>query len=688
MKRPSTGVAVLVGLLAVAGLVSVYHQSGTGVAVVQEAVSAPSSPVALLQDDDAEEELGHEWQATQMLDEDHGDIDLDLNPSSEDMLEDDGGEQEDQHEEMLYQIGDQEFLAPSQGGVEDMALEVERALAHEQKLLKKIDARATKHQRVDIDVVAGQIGKRGGPGPRGYMGPKGFPGPRGYRGPRGYMGARGIQGIQGIKGVKGDDGKTGPTGKTGPVGPRGPQGPLGRRGREGLRGPEGTVGPNGAPGKPGKMGEMGPPGPPASVGKTGLRGPRGPRGPPGIDGVDGQRGPQGPRGKKGMDGDTGPRGYSGYTGDRGKSQCGLASDRGKRICCGEVAGSGFRKVSWNTFMIDVNTEKCNFRGQPKYFTSVFGTSHHWGMWTQDDIVSSDPNRKTMDPRKFRVYLQASHHVHMSHVHHYKYSLRWCGVGDTPAPPLTKYAMCCGSQKKGWRQYGSQGLYMDVDMGGCGWPQEKSGQTGGLKEPPPTIFAELSDSTCRDKVFTSQTSRCAATVRGVQSIYSAANRKFRVYMRSLPGKQGLNAARSAQNHWRINWCAFKRAHPTPKPGFPCTAPRLLAGATSSNTQRTITNDGSICCGTTGDNWKDGGAGFLKQEVNMAMCGFKYPPTTILTGLRGKTHTARRAGGASSYTTTGDFNKIVVYAWTGGIGNFPAYKAHRDAWKVEWCAVGRK
>ena len=43
-----------------------------------------------------------------------------------------------------------------------------------QILLGKIDKRANDHQRVELKIVAGQIGKRGPPGPVGYPGPKGF----------------------------------------------------------------------------------------------------------------------------------------------------------------------------------------------------------------------------------------------------------------------------------------------------------------------------------------------------------------------------------------------------------------------------------------------------------------------------------------------------------------------------------
>lgn len=37
----------------------------------------------------------------------------------------------------------------------------------------QVAKRAEKHQRVDINIKAGQIGIRGRPGPRGYEGPKG-----------------------------------------------------------------------------------------------------------------------------------------------------------------------------------------------------------------------------------------------------------------------------------------------------------------------------------------------------------------------------------------------------------------------------------------------------------------------------------------------------------------------------------
>jgi hypothetical protein len=523
------------------------------------------------------------------------------------------------------QIGDQEFLAPSQGGVEDMALEVERALAKEQALLKKIDVRAKKHQRVDIQVVAGQIGKRGPPGPVGYPGEQGFEGERGPRGDRGYRGATGIRGIPGIKGLKGFDGPTGDQGPQGDKGATGPPGPAGRRGREGARGDEGPLGPNGKPGKPGNMGKMGPPGAPAQgPGTAGPPGKQGPPGPPGVVGSDGRSGPEGPRGANGMDGSTGHRGNPGLQGRPGKSECGLGTNLGKRLCMGEVVSSAFRHASWDTVYVDVDTSKCKYKGTPKYFASLTGNKHHWEAWTVSDIVNPKSSSAiTTDNRKFRIYVRRGESSSTHVARTYQWSIKWFGVGDSDNPPNEYYGMCCGSQKTGWKPFRSghkSGLQINIDTSGCGWTETAGGQTDGLQAPPPWYFTELQDTSCRNDVYTSQSNRCASTARGDNSIYFPKMQGFTTFVRSMPGKQNLDVTRAVNNGWTVNWCAFKRSHPSPRAGFPCTAPRLLAGASSSNPQGIVSNNAEICCGLTSKKWVNGGANFLRKDISLAQCGF--------------------------------------------------------------------
>ena len=103
------------------------------------------------------------------------------------------------HSQQLYQIGDQEYLAMNTGSLEDVAMDVEKMLSKEQALLGRIDKRAAEHQRVLVNIEAGQIGQPGPPGPKGDPGPKGFDGARGPRGPKGPTGDRGPQGPIGLQ---------------------------------------------------------------------------------------------------------------------------------------------------------------------------------------------------------------------------------------------------------------------------------------------------------------------------------------------------------------------------------------------------------------------------------------------------------------------------------------------------------
>jgi len=238
--------------------------------------------------------------------------------------------------QQLYQIGDQEYLSMSSGSVEDVADEVGKKLGKELILLKKIEKAAKKGQKVFIKVEAGPIGIRGAPGPKGDPGPQGFQGPRGPRGYQGPQGPQGDKGPIGVGGVKGEDGDDGPHGDTGDIGKQGPPGPKGRRGREGRRGPEGPVGKNGDPGAPGKQGDSGPRGMQASEGARGPKGPPGPPGTPGINGDEGQGGDKGAPGPKGDPGQTGQAGAAGPQGEAGKSMCGIGTQLGMKMCCGEI----------------------------------------------------------------------------------------------------------------------------------------------------------------------------------------------------------------------------------------------------------------------------------------------------------------------------------------------------------------
>jgi len=388
----------------------------------------------------------------------------------------------------LYQVGDQEYLSMDSGTPEDMAMSVSKMLSKEMITLKKIEKEAKKHRRVRIDIQAGQIGVRGSPGPMGYPGPKGFPGPRGPRGYTGERGDRGKPGIEGIKGPKGVDGDKGPHGPTGEQGERGPPGLPGRMGREGERGPEGDLGKSGDPGVPGKPGAPGEEGSRTSDGgDRGPAGPPGPPGPPGSDGTEGLRGPKGPQGQQGQTGKNGPPGPPGPPGRNGKSLCGIESTLGKDLCCGSTTAFQ-RGASNREHYVDVDVSKCDFQGQPQFFTTLHGTGYHYESYSHMNIVNAKED--FVNPARFRVYINTIIPIDDSTIRGNKWELRWCGYGFPKAhkKPIT-YSVCCGSSKAGqFTNIDSQSIIADVDTSGCGW---KGGN--------PSYFTSLTDTSCGNEL---------------------------------------------------------------------------------------------------------------------------------------------------------------------------------------------
>jgi len=379
--------------------------------------------------------------------------------------------------QQLYQIGDQEYLSMNTGSVEDIADEVGKKLGKELIMLKSIEKAARKGKRVFVKVEAGNIGVRGNAGPKGYFGPKGFQGPRGPRGYQGPQGPRGKKGPTGIQGVKGDDGDDGPHGDKGDQGKRGPPGPNGRRGREGRRGPEGSVGVPGKPGISGLQGESGPRGPAAA---GGLRGPKGSPGPPGPAGRAGDPGPGGDKGapgSQGMAGSNGKSGPSGQRGDAGKSMCGIGTQLGAKMCCGEIDASQLQADSNYNHYATVNMRSCKFSGEPTVFTSITGTS---SMYSESSLANIITDNNVMNPKEFKVYARTQGGVTLSQARSWKWKIKWCAFGESTMTPRN-VQMCCGSSStSGWTRYTTGQITTTVNSAGCEFKNT------------PSYFTSLSD----------------------------------------------------------------------------------------------------------------------------------------------------------------------------------------------------
>jgi len=559
------------------------------------------------------------------------------------------------------------------GSLEDMAEELSKELSQEKVLLGKIDKRAKDHQRVQLKIVAGQIGPRGPPGPVGYPGPKGFEGNRGPRGPPGVVGNPGPRGPVGPQGPKGDDGDMGAVGDVGPQGPTGPAGPAGREGREGLRGAEGPVGKNGPPGPPGQNGEMGPPGLNAAAsGPRGPQGPSGPTGPPGPDGVPGAPGPKGPPGPQGAAGAPGPQGPPGQPGQDGKSVCGMRSSVGESLCCGSVTADKFAQGGGGDIIVTVDTSKCSFTADPKYFTSLSGNGGQWTVYTESDILLAGDAKAG-----FKVTLRRQEGTNVGDARNAAWRLDWCGVGPSSAPPRA-YSMCCGISTTNWVNY-AWGATLSIDTSGCGWTLGKDSDKLSQADRDfltPLYFTSMSDNTYGS----------AGKTSGAPAIYSALPTSLQVYVAPVPGQPAISGQQAANNGFRINWCGIKPLPPmgaAAAAGYPCTSPRLLVGGSNQNV---YSDKASLCCDSTdASGWADSGDGVrIQKVVDLSKCK-SDGGRVILTDIVSTSDTVMNVGGAASYSLTNDPKKIVLYIYTFNTQQYSSFRASQYGWRVQWCTV---
>eukprot|EP00960_Hanusia_phi_P040157 754281-Hanusia_phi.AAC.2 len=497
-------------------------------------------------------------------------------------------------------------------------------------------------------------------------------------------------------------------------GERGPPGLPGRMGREGERGPEGDLGRDGDPGVPGKPGAPGEEGEAYRTSALCMADRRDDKVQDRVTVEIGARlahlahldlrEPMEHRsGTRGQDGQTGPRGPPGPPGKNGRSICGIESSLGKDLCCGstnafkmgtelnphrlvldyeKIIGSSARE-----YYVDIDASKCDFQGQPQFFTTLHGAGYGAYAYSQTNIVNS--NKDSVDPQRFRVYLRTIIPVYDVTSRSRNWQLRWCGYGFPKAHKKPyMYSVCCGSSSAGkFKNLDSQFIFQDVDTSGCGW-------SGGN----PSYFTSLTDTSCGDDLRGS--GKCAAKVLsertlkdtsdavsqliGAQSIYDSSNSKFNVLLRPQMGFQQVRDSNAKANNWQINWCGVNEMSEEDMrdagAGFPCTAPRLLKG---NGDQEVYTNNGQVCCDVSSPSgWKPAGSQFVSKVVDIGVCGFKKIHY-VITNLRGD-EPVDRTSGAGMWSSTTEDGKIRLYIWTGGKYKF--YDARKYHWRVQYCVYG--
>lgn len=215
-------------------------------------------------------------------------------------------------------------------------------------------------------------------------------------------------------------------------------GAPGRMGARGARGPLGPPGLQGMTGAQGREGLIGRPGPPGDGGSRGLRGPRGFKGDRGRRGVPGTGGAPGPRGTAGAKGKTGEQGPPGYPGEPGPQ--GLPGQKGNIGPRGTSPGGAMGNPGPNGSPgVQGGKGPQGKRGDPgpQGRTGQRGNSGTHGMTG----VPGKPAKQLPPPQ--------------------------CGQKEKDG----KLNVCCGQAVVAWKDYHSEGSYLDVDTNNCKFSED-------------------------------------------------------------------------------------------------------------------------------------------------------------------------------------------------------------------------
>jgi hypothetical protein len=166
------------------------------------------------------------------------------------------------------------------------------------------------------------------------------------------------------------------------------------------------------------------------------------------------------------------------------------------VCAGTTPNSGWTLYTSNTIYRDVDLSGCGFTQPPIISSSLAGNvEKHWTATGGSSLYS-------INATAFRVYVyQPFLPITPSLATEKGWNIDWI-----PAPPIMSSAFCAGtSPTSGWTQYGSNTIYRDVDLSGCGFTQ------------PPIISSSLAGITNH------------STATGGSALYRITATGFRVYV---------------------------------------------------------------------------------------------------------------------------------------------------------------
>ncbi len=299
----------------------------------------------------------------------------------------------------------------------------------------------------------------------------------------------------------------------------------------------------------------------------------------------------------------------------GNSDTLLAEAERVPYCHGETTEGPGNWVPYGSsgVYIDVDTSKCGLSETPVYLVSLEGQSPEFNTKGVSSVYRATPNG-------FRVYLRTPAKAGSAQTNGWR--IQWQAIKNNQVGE----GFCSGRTPEGttpWRQYGTHGLYVDIDTEACGYDEK------------PRYLASLGGNSKH------------WVVQGASSIYFPTKTGFRIYIRS---PQPITPEEANKQAWIVYWRASPRNESIPGE---CT------GQTSP-----------------GEGWQDHAPDIIAIDVSKAGCPLSRP--VYMTSLEGSSGHWDVDGVTSIERTEGGFR---VYLRRPGL---TAADAAKRQWSIQWVA----
>jgi len=277
--------------------------------------------------------------------------------------------------------------------------------------------------------------------------------------------------------------------------------------------------------------------------------------------------------------------------------------------------TNWKAYTSSSIYVDVDTSAAGFAEAPLYFASLGGNSYHRDAQGISAIF-------TPTAKGFRIYLKSLSGVALTpaYANSKGWYIQWVAV-----PKTYKYAGFTLSGATNWKASGSNTIYLDIDTSAAAFAET------------PLYFASLGGTAEHFNAL------------GINAIYAATAKGFRIYLNSLNGV-ALTPAYANSKGWYLQWF-----------GIPKTYKK--AGLTAS--------------GST--DWKANGAKEIYTDVSTNAAGFSSTPLYIAS-LGGKSLQRDALGVSAIYSPTAKGFRIYLKSKS-GVALTPAY-ANSYGWCVQW------